>query len=188
MGRPPRAEPTSVPLHITARGVRRHRIFEDETDYESYVDLFGRAARQFEWIVLGFSLMPNHVHLVVRLSRPTLSKGIHWLHSKHARQFNVRHGHEGHAFDARFFARPIETEDHLFRVLRYVALNPVLAGLCRDPAEWRWSSFACVAGESDDHPFVAARRVRLMYGRGQATGANGYASAIRSAMVDEMVV
>ena len=188
MGRPHRAEPTNVPLHITARGVRRLPIFGDESDYASYAEMLGAATARFEWVVLGFALLPNHVHLVIRLERPTLSTGMHWLHSLHARRFNARHGFQGHAFDARFFARAIESEAHLRRVFRYVAVNPVVAGLCRDPAEWRWSSFASIAGERDDHAFVAVDRARLLYGNSQTTGARGFADAVRATIVDEMVV
>ena len=113
---------------------------------------------------------------------------MHWLHSAHARRFNARYGFQGHTFDARFFSRPIESEAHLRRVFRYVAINPVAAGLCRDPADWRWGSFATVAGERDDHSFVAARRVRLLYGSTQPSGARAFAETVRFTIDDEMVV
>ena len=188
MGRPRRSEPTNIPIHLTARGVRRLQVFGDDADYETYTELLAFTAKRHAWTVLGFCLLPNHVHLIVRLTEPTLSRGMHWLHSTHARRFNVRHGHQGHAFDARFFSRPIEAEDHLYRALRYVAMNPVVAGLCADPAEWRWSSFAATAGERDDFPFVAVRRVRLLYGRTQASGAHGFADAVRSSIPAELIV
>ena len=188
MGRPRRSEPTNVPLHLTARGVRRLKVFADDEDYETYTELLASAARTHAWTVLGFCLLPNHIHLVVRLREPTLSRGMHWLHSTHARRFNARHGYKGHAFDARFFSRPIASEEHLFRVFRYVSMNPVVAGLCADPAEWRWSSFAAISGDRDDFPFVAVRRVRLLYGRTQASGAQGFAEAVRSAIPAELIV
>lgn len=188
MGRAPRAEPINLPIHLTARGVRRLRLFNDDVDYETYTELLGFAARKHRWTVLGFCLLPNHVHLVVRLDEPTLSRGMHWLQSAHARRFNARHGYQGHAFDARFFSTPIESEEHLFRVCRYVPMNPVVAGLCADPADWRWSSFASIAGERDDFSFVAVRRVRLLYGRTQASGGRGFAEAVRSSIPAELVV
>lgn len=187
MGRPNRAEPTSVPLHVTARGVRRLALFTDDHDYRDYVALLERAAGRFGWAVLGFALLPNHVHLVIKLERESLSKGMHWLHFLHARRFNLRHGYQGHAFDARFHARAIESEPHLYRALRYVALNPVVAGLCGDPAEWKWSSFAAVAGERDEHPFLAVGRVRALYGSTPKRGACEFAAAIRLSITDEMV-
>jgi hypothetical protein len=34
----------------------------------------------------------------------------------------------------------------LLATLRYIALNPVRAGLCGRPAEWRWSSYPAAIG------------------------------------------
>jgi putative transposase len=40
----------------------------------------------------------------------------------------------------------IVTNEHLLEAHRYVALNPVRAGLCRRPESWRWGSFRALAG------------------------------------------
>jgi putative transposase len=40
----------------------------------------------------------------------------------------------------------IENDRHLHAALRYVARNPVEAGLCRSPADWRRSSYRATAG------------------------------------------
>ena len=36
----------------------------------------------------------------------------------------------------------VETEDHYLECLRYLAMNPVGAGLCQRPDEWPWISYA----------------------------------------------
>ena len=74
--------------------------------------------------------MTNHFHLVVETPDPTLSSGMHYLN-----------GFEGHLFERRFAAAIIGDDAHLAEVLRYVAFNPVRAGLCDHPADWPWSSF-----------------------------------------------
>jgi putative transposase len=41
-------------------------------------------------------------------------------------------------------------EEHLLAAVRYVEMNPVRAGLCSDPAQWKWSSYhAHIAGKDD---------------------------------------
>ena len=182
MGRPRRAQPTTVPLHITARGVRRLPIFATDEDYELYTSLLAEAARRFGWTILSFSLLPNHVHLVIRLRKENLAEGMKWLHCLHATRFNRRHGYSGHAFDSRYYSKPIESEEHLLRVMRYVALNPVLAGLCDDPGDWRWSSFAGIAAEGRGYSFVAEARARAIYAADQSEGAHAFAASIRSAL------
>ncbi len=85
--------------------------------------------------------MSNHFHLLVETPEPNLSFGMQRLKSGYAGYFNERHSLVGHLFQQRFDSRLIETEKHLEKTLRYIALNPVKAGLCDHPAEWPWSSF-----------------------------------------------
>jgi REP element-mobilizing transposase RayT len=85
--------------------------------------------------------MTNHFHLLIDTPTPTLSDGMQRLKCNYAAYFNERYSLEGHLFQQRFDSRLIETEEHLFNSLSYIALNPVRAGLCDDPSEWPWSSF-----------------------------------------------
>ena len=85
--------------------------------------------------------MPNHFHLLIETPQPTLTAGMHRLNSGYAHYFNERHNLTGHVFETRFDSRLVETEEHMDEALSYIALNPVKAGLCEHPWEWRWSSF-----------------------------------------------
>ena len=85
--------------------------------------------------------MTNHFHLLFDTPRADLSEGMHRLNSVYATYFNQRHWFDGHLFDRRFGSRLVETEEHLIVASRYIAFNPVRAGLCGHPREWRWSSF-----------------------------------------------
>jgi len=60
----------------------------------------------------------------------------------YARAFNRRHARRGHLFGQRFSSWVVEGEEYLENTIRYVLLNPVRAGLCRHPNEWRWSASA----------------------------------------------
>jgi putative transposase len=85
--------------------------------------------------------MGNHFHLLVETPEPNLSAGMQRLKSEYATYFNQRHSFDGHLFKQRFDSRLIETDEHRSEALRYIALNPVRAGLCEHPSEWPWSSF-----------------------------------------------
>ena len=89
--------------------------------------------------------MDTHHHAVVETAEPNLGLGMGRLQGGHARWFNQRHQREGHLFKHRFWSRRIEDDGHLFRACLYVVLNPVAAGLCRHPAEWRWCSYRTTA-------------------------------------------
>jgi putative transposase len=51
-----------------------------------------------------------------------------------------RHGGSGHVWQGRFKAFPIQEDEHLLMVLRYVERNPLRAGLVVRAGEWPWSS------------------------------------------------
>ncbi len=46
----------------------------------------------------------------------------------------------GHIWQERFKAFPVEQDEHLLTVLRYIERNPLRAGLVKRAEDWPWSS------------------------------------------------
>jgi len=132
------------PHHLTARGSNRMDIFRDPADYQSFITALSVIGDGRDWICLAYCLMPNHVHLVVGGEPVAISRGMHALLGGHAQRFNRRHGRSGHLFGNRFHHVSIADDRQLRAVLRYVALNPVRAGLAPRAATWPWSSYAAL--------------------------------------------
>jgi REP element-mobilizing transposase RayT len=145
MPRPPRIHDEGI-YHVIARGNRRQAIFHDDDDRRFFITLFGRAVRRHKWRPLGHCLLTNHFHLVVDSPVGTLSRGMHYLNGVYARSFNEEHCVDGHLFEGRFRSRLVETESYLHELYRYLAFNPVRAGLCEHPSDWPWSSFRNLDG------------------------------------------
>jgi hypothetical protein len=78
-------------------------------------------------------------------SRRTRLEGLQQLHTWYSRLHNRLHGRGAHLFRAHFFAE-LESDADLLSTCRYVARNPVEAGLVRNPFAWRWSSAAATPG------------------------------------------
>jgi REP-associated tyrosine transposase len=146
MARPLRIIPPNSTHHVTARGVRQLPVFFDDVDFAYYVELLGRAAVRFGWLVPSYCLIPNHVHLLVFTPLGNLSQGMQWLHGTYGQWFNRRHGLSGHVFDGRFHSKLVEGEEYRLSVQRYIEMNPVWAGLCAHPAQWRWGSHRALMG------------------------------------------
>lgn len=85
----------------------------------------------------GFVVMPNHVH-VIFTPRPheQLGRIVKAWKAFSARFANERLGTAGAFWAADYYDRFIRDERHFATVLKYVAWNPVKAGLCRHPQEW----------------------------------------------------
>ena len=140
MGRKRRVEYAGAILHVWARRVDRWPLFADDEDYERYIRLLAETVRRFDWIVLTFCLMPNHVHLLIELRQPNLGKGMHHLHRSYVRHFNDRHGRRGRLFEHRYEPRLVQDELYFATVVPYIEQNPVRAKLCATPEDWPWSS------------------------------------------------
>jgi REP element-mobilizing transposase RayT len=90
-----------------------------------------------EWVI-----MPNHVHLLIwPMPNHTLSEILRSRKRHTARQANLLLGRTGETFwQPESFDHWVRNEDERARIRRYVRDNPVTAGLCARPEEWRWSS------------------------------------------------
>jgi putative transposase len=87
--------------------------------------------------------MPNHFHLALWPGRDgELSDYMMWLLTAHVRRYHQHYHGSGHVWQGRFKAFPIQEDDHLLTVLRYIERNPLRAGLVNRAEAWRWSSAA----------------------------------------------
>ena len=93
-----------IPYHITQRGNARQQVFFDRQDYDFYLDLLRHYAEDAQLRLLGFCLMPNHVHLIAVPDRSTsMASALGRTHADFARHFNFRHRACGHVWQARYF-------------------------------------------------------------------------------------
>jgi len=69
-----------------------------------------------------------------------LSQFMQWLLTSHVRHYHKHYGSSGHIWQGRFKSFPVQRDEHLITVLRYVLQNPVRAGLSSIAREWSWSS------------------------------------------------
>lgn len=139
MPRRPRSHLPDGAFHIVSRGVDRRRIFLDDLDHEHYLGLLTKAVERHRWMLHAACLMPNHVHLLITSTRARMSDGMRRLNGVYAAWFNFRYGRWGHLFGDRFWSGAVTDERQLAAAWAYVLSNPVRAGLCDRPSDWRWS-------------------------------------------------
>jgi len=157
MARMPRVVVPLIPHHITQRGNARRFILASPDERNVYLDLLQQAAALHEVSIIGYSLMSNHVHLVAIPQQPNaLAAALKQTHGRYAAFWNARHGSSGHVWQGRFYSCPLDLT-HLWLALRYTELNPVRAGLVRDPELWAWSSASAHCGRSQPPPWMHMR-------------------------------
>jgi putative transposase len=105
--------------------------------------LIGEAGWRRPIRVLAYCLMPNHFHLALwHLHDGDLSVYMGWLLTAHVRRYHQHYHSSGHVWQGRFRSFPIQEDEHLLSVLRYIERNPVRAGLAARAQDWPWSSAA----------------------------------------------
>lgn len=135
----------------------------DDLDRHSFLQRVHRVVARYEWRVYALCLMSNHFHLVVSFDEPTLADGMRIISGGHARQFNARHGRRGPLFESRYSDTHIVAEDHLLACVRYVAQNPVTAGLVEEPQDWPWSTYGQLIGVAHPWPFFNPAEVLALF-------------------------
>jgi REP element-mobilizing transposase RayT len=145
--------------HVVGKATGTDGLFTERADYRHFLKLLERTAVQFRWRCRAYSLLGNHYHLLVETPEPNLAKGMHRLNGMYAQAFNRRHGRSGHLFGDRYFSLIVDTQPHAMELLRYIALNPVRAGLTHSPERWAWSSYRATIGDASAPPFLQAEEI-----------------------------
>lgn len=116
-------------------------VFHKPEDYEAFVELLAEASERLHMRVLAYCLMPNHFHLVVWPRKDgDLSRFMQWLLTSHVRRYHRHYHGSGHVWQGRFKGFPIQQDEHLLTVLRYVERNALRARLAKRAEAWAWSS------------------------------------------------
>lgn len=127
--------------HIITRGNQGQLVFLDEHDYRAYLLRLSRYKRRYGFLLYGFCLMSNHVHLIGEPKElKNLAKFMHGLQRSYTAYFNKRYKKVGHLWQERFRSKVIVKDNYLLDCINYVELNPVRANIAMTAADYEWSS------------------------------------------------
>jgi REP element-mobilizing transposase RayT len=146
--------------------VGRTTLFHKPGDYAAFEAVLRQAKDWQPMRLLAYCLMPNHWHLLLwPHGDGELSEFLRWLTLTHTQRWHAHHHSAGSGpiYQGRFKSFPVQEDEHLLRVCRYVERNGLRAGLA-ERAEG-WALVEPVA--------TAAGAVGGVAGRGAALGERG---------------
>jgi putative transposase len=161
MGRPRRQFDAGI-YHLGSHGSDTRPLYVGDADRVDFLDRLSTTLWTRGIDVLAYALLGNHYHCLVRTPDARLSEALQRLHTEYSRHHNQRHGRRAHLFRAHCFARRVTDTDDLLGVYRYIARNPVEAGVAENPLDWPWVSTRVHAGLApatipiDERPLAAA--------------------------------
>lgn len=143
MPRTARIAPGGFAYHVINRGVGKMKLFEKRKDFEAFQRCLVDTHKILPIRILGYCVMSNHWHLLLWprvdgemsrfMQRLTITHVRRWL------EYRDEVG-SGHVYQGRYKSFPIQTDEHLTTVCRYIERNPLRAGLVQSCVEWPWSS------------------------------------------------
>jgi len=123
------------------RGNEKRELFLCDQDRIQFIDTLRSKKGEDRFSLYAYCLMSNHIHLVLKEESDSLSNIMKRINISYALYFNTKYERVGHLFQDRYLSEPIESEDYLLAVIRYVHNNPVKAGIVKLPERYRWSSY-----------------------------------------------
>ncbi len=152
MPRSARIAPKDFVYHVLTRGNNKQDVFKDEEDFGKYIKILWKYKNQYKYKLYHYVLMTNHVHLVMETTREggelfQIMKGINLSYAQH---FKKKYQYTGHFWQDRYKSIIISKDEYLLACGSYVELNPVRAGMVKDPKDYPWSSYRANAYAKKD--------------------------------------
>ncbi|HDY68392.1 hypothetical protein LCGC14_1616090 [marine sediment metagenome] len=141
MARPLRLEFKGAFYHVTSRGNLRDKIFFDDKDREKFLEILRRTKERYVYVLHSYALMENHYHLFLETPRANVSQIMQNINTSYTVYINKKHKRFGHLFQGRFKGIIVDKETYLIVLSRYIHLNPVRAGIVKNPEDYKWTSY-----------------------------------------------
>ena len=124
-------------------------IFTDHARAALFIHVLGGLRQKLGFRLHAYVVLPDRVRLILgapgadmRSVRMTVQR----LKSRFAREVNARSGRRGLVWQDADQTLPLLGVEDVRKRADFLHYNPVLAGLAREPGDWRWSSYRAWAG------------------------------------------
>jgi REP element-mobilizing transposase RayT len=126
--------------HVINRGHEGKKIFFDDSSKYYFLESIKNKSKKLKIEIFCYCIMPTHYHLILQNSSGKLSEFMKQLNGQYGMYYRKRMGGLGHVFQGRFKSTLIGGDTYMRMATVYVLLNPVRAGMVKDPWEYEWSS------------------------------------------------
>ena len=143
MGRALRVNKGNYIYHVLNRANARVQIFDNDKDYKLFEEILEEAEEKFDMRILGYSIMPNHWHLILYPKKDgDLSKFMNWLTLTHTQRWHSikKTIGQGHLYQGRYKSFICQNDAYFLTLVRYAERNPKKADLVKKAENWRWGS------------------------------------------------
>ena len=170
--------------HVIVRGLERRKLFWDDLDYRNFLDRLEIVLEKTKTRCHAFSLMPNHVHMLLVTGKTPLSRMMQSLLTGYAGYFNRRHRRNGKMYQNRYKSILCDRDEYLKELVRYIHLNPLRARIVKDMNEldgYPWAGHGAYIGHFKGN-YVDSEDVLGLFGGHLREARERYREFVREGM------
>ncbi len=145
------------------RGYGGSKIFRAEAAKSRFLDILEASSLRYRMRIFAYCVMDNHYHVVLQNSSGRLSEFMKQLNGEYGAYYRREFGGSGYVFGGRFKSSLIQEDAYMTVAVVYALLNPVRAGVVRDPWRYEWSSIGEYFDGTGD-TFLDDEFVRELFG------------------------
>jgi len=146
--------------HIYNCGNNKENIFIEEKNYAYFLSLVKKHLSSV-CTILGYFLLKNHFHLLIKtkenVEKKKISQSFSNLFNAYSKSINKQYNRSGSLFKDRFSRIKIEKEEYLINIIIYIHLNPVHHNFTDNFEAYKHSSFKALISDKStslDRDFV----------------------------------
>jgi putative transposase len=126
--------------HVYQRGNNREYLLRNDDTKKFFIHQAKEYNKKFDFEMLACVMMDNHYHLIIKTNKDPLYEIMFNINNVFVKYLNKQLSRTGHAFEARYKCKRIETDAYLLWLLRYVHRNPLRAKMVNELDDYYWSS------------------------------------------------
>ena len=164
--------------HVLVQGAGNNELFHDDEDYQVFVEYLAKLMKE-AWAeddepdrpyfhTYAYCLTPKQFRLIVKEEKYQVSAIMQSISQLYSRYYSGKYNSYGPLYRRRYYSEPINDEERLEVVMRYVhqeplRLGPQIAqisqngGMTEALDEWAWSSWHEYVGLGSDLPMVCEK-------------------------------
>jgi len=185
MGRRPRNLVAGGIYHVYNRVSRGQHVFRDESEADRFEALLAATKKRDDFQILAWCVMSNHYHLAVRMGEVSLSRSMRYIHHRYSQSYNGRHRVFGPLWQGRYRSKFVGDEEYLRQLIAYIHLNPVMAGVVKDAAKYRWCGHREVIGRAVGRRLVDVDETLLAFDGERRPALAAYRSAMSTVLRED---
>jgi len=184
MPRRPRVFVEGGIYHVYNRFARGAEIFAEPEEAIEFIEILRKARNRDSLRIYAWTLMSNHYHLAVRTGPVPLSRTMGYVQARFGQGYNRRSRSSGPRWQSRYKARLVEDPIQFDRLVTYIHLNPVQAGVVDDPADYVFSGHRELLRKIK-HPLIDVDGVLSLFGDTVGAARRAYVRAMKGAREEE---